>query len=94
MTRKKNDKGNKSGEPADTDGSLQDELSRETAEGADSIGDVGSNRTLTGSSSWETMPGKDQAPAPLQEKGRRAKKAQDPTSTPNKPSPLNVPWRP
>jgi hypothetical protein len=56
MTERKNDAGNKSGEAADSDASLQNELSREAAEGADSIGDVGSNRTLSGSSSWETLP--------------------------------------
>lgn len=52
----KNDNRSKSGEPADSDASLQNELAREAAEGADSIGDVASNRTLSGSSSWETLP--------------------------------------
>lgn len=56
MTDKKNDARNKSAESGDTDESVQKELSREEAEGADSIGDVGSNRTLSGSSSWETLP--------------------------------------
>jgi hypothetical protein len=56
MTDKKKDNRNKGSKPADTDASLQEELSRETAEGADSIGDVGSNRTVSGSSSWETLP--------------------------------------
>jgi hypothetical protein len=55
MADKKNDARDKSGSP-DNDAALQDELSREAAEGADSIGDVGSNRTLSGSSSWETLP--------------------------------------
>jgi hypothetical protein len=41
---------------ADTEAGLQAELGRETGEGADSIGDVGSNRTLSGSSTWETLP--------------------------------------
>ena len=58
MTSKKKDKGNKSGDTGDTEASLQDELSRESAEGTDSIGDVGSNRTVSGSSSWETLPEK------------------------------------
>jgi hypothetical protein len=58
MTSKKNDKVKKSTGPGDTEASLQKELSREATEGADSIGDVGSNRTLTGSSSWETLPDK------------------------------------
>jgi hypothetical protein len=52
MMDKKNDK---TGEP-DTEENLEKELSREAAEGADSIGDVASNRTLSGSSSWETLP--------------------------------------
>jgi hypothetical protein len=68
MTDRKNDAGNESGDAADTDASLQNELSREAEEGADSIGDVGSNRTLSGSSSWETLPeqaaGKDSGQAP------------------------------
>jgi hypothetical protein len=34
---------------------LQQELRRESAEGADSIGDVRENRNLSGSSSWETL---------------------------------------
>ena len=68
-----NDARNKSGDPADTDDSLQKELSREAAEGADSIGDVGKNRTLSGSSSWETLPdgeksGKESAQSPQQDK--------------------------
>jgi hypothetical protein len=56
MADKKNDTRNKTGEPSDTEESLENELSREAAEGADSIGDVASNRTLSGSSSWETLP--------------------------------------
>lgn len=43
----------------DTEADLQEELRREAAEGGDSVGDVGSNRTLSGSSSWETLPGKE-----------------------------------
>jgi hypothetical protein len=58
MADKKNNTRNKSGKPGDTDADVQDELARESTEGADSIGDVGSNRTVTGSSSWETLPGK------------------------------------
>ena len=68
-----NDTRNKSGDTGDTDDSLQKELSREAAEGADSIGDVGENRTLSGSSSWETLPdgeksGKDSGNSPKQDK--------------------------
>ena len=55
MTDEKKDTRNQTGEP-DTEESLEKELSREAAEGADSIGDVASNRTLSGSSSWETLP--------------------------------------
>ena len=55
MTDKKNDTPNKASGP-DTEESLEKELSREAAEGKDSIGDVASNRTLSGSSSWETLP--------------------------------------
>lgn len=44
------------GNQSDSEARLQDELSRESSEGADSIGDVSSNRTLSGSSTWETLP--------------------------------------
>ena len=68
-----NEARNKSGDPSDTDDSLRKELSREAAEGADSIGDVGKNRTLSGSSSWETLPdgeksGKESGQSPKQDK--------------------------
>ncbi|HST08724.1 MAG TPA: hypothetical protein VLJ83_11185 [Gemmatimonadaceae bacterium] len=56
MADKKKANRNTGGKPGDTEASLQNELSREAAEGADSIGDVGSNRTVSGSSSWETLP--------------------------------------
>ena len=55
MADKQNDQQNKRTDSTD-DVSLQKELSREAAEGKDSIGDVGENRTLSGSSSWETLP--------------------------------------
>ena len=45
-----------SGDASDSEARLQDELSREASEGAESIGDVSSNRTLSGSSTWETLP--------------------------------------
>jgi hypothetical protein len=48
-------KGN-TGNQSDGEARLQEELSRESSEGADSIGDVSSNRTLSGSSTWETLP--------------------------------------
>jgi hypothetical protein len=56
MTDRNNDNRNKSDAANDSDESLEKELSREASEGADSIGDIGSNRTLSGSSSWETLP--------------------------------------
>jgi hypothetical protein len=44
------------GKRGDDDSGLQEELNRESEEGDDSIGDVGSNRNLSGSSTWETLP--------------------------------------
>jgi hypothetical protein len=38
------------------DAGLQEELNREASEGKDSVGDVASNRNLSGSSTWETLP--------------------------------------
>ena len=58
MADKKKDTRNTSGKPGDTDADVQHELERESTEGADSIGDVGKNRTVSGSSSWETLPDK------------------------------------
>jgi hypothetical protein len=46
----------------DEDGRLQEELNRESEEGDDSIGDVGSNRNLSGSSTWETLPNEGKSP--------------------------------
>jgi hypothetical protein len=73
MTDKKGKSG-KSATPADTEASLQKELARESAEGGDSIGDIGSNRTLTGSSTWETLPDKNQGSAPSKGKAKPSKK--------------------
>lgn len=59
MSDKNRDQQGKSGkanERSDNEASLQVELDRETAEGGDSVGDVKANRTLSGSSSWETLP--------------------------------------
>ncbi|MDB4887507.1 MAG: hypothetical protein JWN79_2945 [Gemmatimonadetes bacterium] len=39
----------------DTEEALQNELRREAGEGRGSVGDVSSNRNLSGSSTWETM---------------------------------------
>ena len=74
MTGKMNEKRNTSAKPGDTEASLQKELSRETAEGAGSIGDVGSNRTLTGSSSWETLPTKPDAGGNTPKTGKKSGK--------------------
>jgi hypothetical protein len=52
---KKSQKGS-IGNQRDDEAGLQEELNREASEGADSIGDVSSNRTLSGSSTWETLP--------------------------------------
>lgn len=42
--------------PQDEKEALQKELQRETKEGKDSVGDVSENRTLSGSSTWDTLP--------------------------------------
>ena len=55
MADKQNDQRDKRTDSTD-DAGLQKELAREAAEGKDSIGDVGENRTLSGSSTWETLP--------------------------------------
>ena len=41
---------------SDTEAALQKELQREAAEHARIDGDVGANRNLSGSSTWETLP--------------------------------------
>lgn len=40
----------------DTEDALQEELRREAAEGRNDIGDIGTNRNLGGSSTWDTLP--------------------------------------
>jgi len=72
MADKKSGQSHKTRTHGDTEAGLQKELARESAEGADSVGDVGSNRTLSGSSTWETLPDKNQAPAPSKGKGKPA----------------------
>ena len=39
----------------DAQAELERELRREAAEGADVVGDMGENRNVTGSSTWETL---------------------------------------
>jgi hypothetical protein len=62
------DKMNKSGDKAqsgdDSEEKLQKELERASKEGSDSIGDVGSDRNLSGASSWETLPDKSEPVSP------------------------------
>ena len=74
MTDKKGKQSGKTGTTVDSEVSLQKELARETAEGRDSIGDIGSNRTLTGSSTWETLPEKKQGSGPPKGKAKPSKK--------------------
>lgn len=51
-----NERDKSSKDAGDSESSLQDELGREAKEGKNSIGDVASNRNLSGSSTWETLP--------------------------------------
>jgi len=69
MTDKHKDKNAKPQTAGDSEDSLQKELSRESGEGRDSIGDVGSNCTLSGSSTWQTTPDKNQPSSPRKDKG-------------------------
>jgi hypothetical protein len=80
MTDRKNDKRSKSGKAGDTEASLQSELSREAAEGSDSIGDVASNRTVSGSSTWETLPDRSAGGARAPKSGKKS------TQSPSTPS--------
>jgi hypothetical protein len=41
---------------SDSETAMEAELQRESLEGSDAIGDVASNRNLSGSSTWETLP--------------------------------------
>jgi hypothetical protein len=74
MKDKKGKASRKPGTTADSEMSLQKELARESAEGRDSIGDIGSNRTLTGSSTWETLPDKNRGSAPSKGKAKPSKR--------------------
>ena len=57
MSEREQDGSSRGGSGRDQAGdeALQNELRREASEGRDSVGDVGSNRNLSGSSTWETM---------------------------------------
>lgn len=41
---------------SDNEKELQEELRREASEGKGAVGDAASNRNLSGSSTWETLP--------------------------------------
>jgi hypothetical protein len=59
MSDNKNDARGKSDAQSDSEDELQEELRREAAERKSAIGDVDSNKNLTGSSTWETLPDDD-----------------------------------
>ena len=53
--------------PGDSQAAVDQELLRETAEGSGAVGDMASNRNLSGSSTWTTLPlsaDADRRPAP------------------------------
>ena len=56
MSEKQNDTRDQSQQSCDaTERALQEELRREAEEGRNDVGDLGTNRNLTGSSSWDTQ---------------------------------------
>ena len=56
MSEKQNDKRDQSQQSGDaTERALQEELRREAEEGRNDVGDMGENRNLTGSSTWDTL---------------------------------------
>jgi hypothetical protein len=56
MSEKQNDNRDKSQQSGDaTERALQEELRREAEEGRNDVGDLGTNRNLTGSSTWDTQ---------------------------------------
>ena len=56
MSEKQNDNRDNSQQSADaTERALQEELRREAEEGRNDVGDLGTNRNLTGSSTWDTQ---------------------------------------
>lgn len=56
MSDNRNDAGGKQDAQGDSEDALQEELRREAAEKKNSIGDVDSNKNLSGSTTWETLP--------------------------------------
>jgi hypothetical protein len=63
MSDTKNNAGGKQDAQGDSEDALQEELRREAAERKNAIGDVDSNRNLSGSSTWETLPEDDSSPS-------------------------------
>lgn len=63
MSDRKNDAGGKQDQQGDSEDALQEELRREASERKDAIGDVDSNRNLSGSTTWETLPEDGSSPA-------------------------------
>jgi hypothetical protein len=61
MSNKENRKSGSTNQGGDSEESLSKELEKESAEGKNSVGDVNSNRNLSGASSWDTLPDDDQA---------------------------------
>jgi hypothetical protein len=56
MSEKQNDNRDNSQQSGDaTERALQEELRREAEEGRNDVGDLGTNRNLTGSSTWDTL---------------------------------------
>ena len=51
-----NDERQGTAQHGDDDRNIQRELEREAREGHDAVGDVSSNRNLSGSSTWDTLP--------------------------------------
>lgn len=59
MPDNQNDPHEKNASPetqSDGEKALQEELRREASEGKGTVGDAASNRNLSGSSTWETLP--------------------------------------
>jgi hypothetical protein len=80
--RGKGKKNESSGKRGGSEADLQEELNRESGEGGDSVGDVGANRNLTGSSTWETLPNPGKEPA--DERSPRPGKPSNPSSKPGR----------
>jgi hypothetical protein len=57
----RNDRGKSA---SDSEAAMEAELQRESLEGSDAIGDLASNRNLSGSSTWETLPESDADQSP------------------------------